>query len=144
MYKKFLLSLMIIFLCVCVSGVYAVGTQEQQAADDKGGVVTAQESQDKRVVPTSAEQVYFSFSSITKQVLPVVVEIDTVEVVKQQSFNFFSPFDFFFGNGGERNGNHPPKERKFERPGLGSGIIIKQDGKTVYVLTNSHVAGKAD
>lgn len=144
MYKKFLLSLIIIFLCVCVSGVYAVGTQEQQAADNKGGVVTAQESQDKRVVPTSAEQVYFSFSSITKQVLPVVVEIDTVEVVKQQSFNFFSPFDFFFGNGGERNGNHPPKERKFERPGLGSGIIIKQDGKTVYVLTNSHVAGKAD
>lgn len=140
MYKKLLLSLMIIFLCVC--GVYAAGLQEQKTGTS--GLTDAPATQDSKVVPSTAEQVYFSFSSITKKVLPVVVEIDTVEMVKQPGFNFFSPFDFFFGNGGERNGNHPPKERKFERPGLGSGIIISQDGNKVYVLTNSHVAGKAE
>jgi serine protease Do len=53
-----------------------------------------------------------------------------------------SPFEFFFGPQGN-NGNQP-QEREFRRSGLGSGVIVKRDGKKVYVLTNEHVVGDAE
>lgn len=145
--KRFLLILLIFM--VSASMLFAMGSNE--SSKPGSGVTEAQPSQDQRVVPGSKEDMYFSFSGITKKVLPVVVELDVVEVVRQETtpFNFFNPFEFFFGGGGGRgndgSGNNNGRTyREFERPGLGSGIIIKQEGDTVYVLTNSHVAGKAD
>ena len=141
--KKFLLVLFI--LMFSASMIFAMGSPE--AAKPESGVTESQPApQDQRVVPSTKGEVYFSFSGITKKVLPSVVELDVVEVVRQETFNFFNPFEFFFGGGrgGENNGKNGKSYKEYERPGLGSGIIIKQDGDTVYVLTNSHVAGKAD
>ena len=56
---------------------------------------------------------------------------------------FSSPFDFFFGNPRNNNGEGGEK-REYKRPGLGSGVIVKKEGKNVFVLTNNHVAGDAD
>ncbi len=145
--KRFLLLLLIFIFSVSI--IFAMGSSEQ--AKPESGITESQPSHDQRVVPGTKEEVYYSFSGITKKVLPSVVELDVVEVVRQETtpFNFLNPFDFFFGGGrggdnNNNNGKNGKTYREFERPGLGSGIIIKQDGDTVYVLTNSHVAGKAD
>ena len=87
-----------------------------------------------------------SFRSISSGVLPSVVEIDVTEKKEVQTMNPFEgwPFDFFFGNpNGEREQDSRNKKREYEQKGLGSGVIVKRTGDTVYVLTNNHVAGKA-
>ncbi|MCQ2604198.1 MAG: Do family serine endopeptidase [Spirochaetia bacterium] len=140
--KKFLIIGLVLILIT--GSLMAMGIQDK----NQNNVTNTEPVAVERVIPQNAGQVMFSFSGITKKVLPVVVEIDTVEVVKQKINNFFTfnPFDFFFGGnpGTEGGKGNQPKERQFERPGLGSGIIINQTDDTVYVLTNCHVAGKAD
>ena len=78
------------------------------------------------------------FRSISSQVLPSVVEVDVTEK-KTRPANPFGdwPFKFF---GMPEGGDEP---REYEAQGLGSGVIIRKDGKKYYVLTNNHVAGSA-
>jgi Do/DeqQ family serine protease len=76
------------------------------------------------------------FRAVSDGVLPSVVELDVVEKRTAPS----NPFGFipFFGSPrGEE------EEREYEQQGLGSGVIVRKTGKTYYVLTNNHVAGKA-
>ena len=77
------------------------------------------------------------FRSISEQVLPSVVEVDVTEK-KTRPANPFGdlPFKFF----GFPENDEP---REYEAQGLGSGVIIRKDGKKYYVLTNNHVAGSA-
>ncbi|MDR1625652.1 MAG: Do family serine endopeptidase [Spirochaetia bacterium] len=86
-----------------------------------------------------------SLRKIAQKTLPVVVEINVVQVVKQQipSFGFGSPFEFFFGSP-KKDDEQKNTEREFRRPGLGSGVIVRKTGEKVYVLTNNHVAGEAN
>ncbi len=77
-----------------------------------------------------------SFRAVASKVLPVVVQINVVEVIRQQAPE--GTFDFFFNT--PRSG----KNGEFRRPGLGSGVIVRQAGDTVYVLTNNHVVGDAE
>ena len=93
---------------------------------------------------------------VAKEVLPAVVEINVVEVIKQQiPGNNFSPFDLFndnwpfrsfpFGNPDQdREEKDPPLEREFRKQGLGSGVIIQANGSKYYVISNNHVVGNAD
>ncbi|MFW6214335.1 MAG: Do family serine endopeptidase [Alkalispirochaetaceae bacterium] len=74
----------------------------------------------------------------SRRVLPVVVEVITVENVTQE---FRSPFEFFFGAPPE---DGREREREFQRRGLGSGIIMQRDGDNYYVATNNHVVAEAD
>ena len=83
-----------------------------------------------------------SFRAIVKKVLPVVVEVNVTDIIKQpvpdvgQGF----PFNFLFPPG---QGNNPPQSQQFKQEGLGSGVIVQRNGDTYYVLTNNHVVGKA-
>ncbi len=91
------------------------------------------------------EAIQLSFREIAKKVLPVVVKIDVTEVVKMPTTGGqLSPFRFFFGtppgNGGEDPTN-PSGDLTVS--GLGSGIIVRKVGNTVYVLTNNHVVESA-
>lgn len=85
-----------------------------------------------------------SFRSISSGVLPSVVEIDVTEKKEISTRNPFEgfPFDFFFGTPRSDSENNDGK-REYEQKGLGSGVIVRRTGNTVYVLTNNHVAGKA-
>lgn len=94
-----------------------------------------------------------AFVAIAKAVQPAVVNINTVQVVKQRMMRGQSPFDDpsmnpfedFFGDDmlrrffGQPPGGQP---REQERRGLGSGMII--DAEKGYILTNNHVITEAD
>jgi len=91
----------------------------------------------------TAQALQNSFRSVAEDVLPIVVELRVVEVVKQQvpQSNGW-PWDFLFP---DQEGEEPEEqEREFRNQGLGSGVIVRQDGNKYYVLTNDHVVGEAD
>jgi serine protease Do len=90
-----------------------------------------------------------TFEGIASKYQPVVVNVTTKKMIKQQvpenEFYFGDPFQFFF----EEPGQQPPQGRQRSKPryyeqkleGDGSGVIISPEG---YVLTNYHVISDAD
>jgi serine protease Do len=87
-----------------------------------------------------------SFRQVAKMALPVVVEVNVVNVVQAPNMsNPKFPFNFFFNRPDDEEESRPEGEApKLRQQGLGSGVIIRRDGKRVYVLTNDHVVGEAD
>ncbi len=97
-------------------------------------------------VPTDAlavaESIQTAVRSVADALLPSVVEISVVEVSKQQVPRFDGvPWDFFFGTPDQGQGG---QEKEYRSQGLGSGIIVRKDGKVYYVVTNNHVVGEAE
>lgn len=89
------------------------------------------------------EEMQNSFRSVIQAVLPAVVRVDVVEVRNVQvprGENGIPFFDFFFSPDGEEG----EQDREFRSEGLGSGIIVRRDGNSYYVLTNAHVVGDAE
>jgi Do/DeqQ family serine protease len=87
-----------------------------------------------------AEGLQTTFRSIAEQVVPQVVEIQTVSTRRQQQTQTYPgiPWNFFFGTPDDGS------EREYRSQGLGSGIIVRQDKDIYYVLTNNHVVADAD
>lgn len=93
-----------------------------------------------------------SFRNVAAKVLPTVVEITVVDVVKQPvpdsgqgfPFNFLLPPQGGQGQGqNQQSQPSPPQSQEFKQEGLGSGVMVKRDGDTIFVLTNNHVVGNA-
>lgn len=86
--------------------------------------------------PADSIDVLRSFQDATRyvaeQVLPVVVEIDTIAEVERRTMRL--PLEFF---------DRDDENRPLLQRGLGSGIIVRRIENEVYVLTNDHVVGNA-
>lgn len=124
------------FSCKANNGSANVAFAESKAVNKK---TATQLSSNSLEVVKSLQEV---FHSVSENVLPAVVEVDVTEktqVASQNPFENFWPFGDGWPFGG--SGNSEPKE--MEQSALGSGVIVRKSGKTVYVLTNNHVAGNA-
>ena len=122
---------LIAMLFVTVFPLFANGGKE-------GGTVVTYEApprEEASFVPSPSglsalEALQNQFRVVADQVLPVVVEVNVVDVVEgRRSFNFF----------GQRGDN-----QQFRQPGLGSGVIVGRSDDLIYVITNNHVVETAD
>jgi Do/DeqQ family serine protease len=106
---------------------------ESHANPNTSGGGSAVPPSNPAVVPVA------SYADIVSKATPAVVTIHSRMRVRQpQQFPFMDDpfFRRFFGERGPQQAPNQP-----ERQGLGSGVIVREDG---YILTNHHVIDGAD
>jgi len=89
---------------------------------------------------SSVEDLQNAFREISSDVLPVVVQVNTVSVIDRRTIN---PFEFFFRFPGRQDQFETPRH-PFRQESLGSGVIVERRNNKVYILTNNHVVENVD
>jgi len=138
--KSGLLLLVAALLVAGAGSVVALGSSESKTSNiqyQEAPPAPARSAAPAGTDLSVAESLQNAFGAAAAKALPVVVEVNVTEVVRQNTSRSITPFDFFFGQTPDSQG------RQFQRQGLGSGVIVGRDQNTVYVLTNNHVVGNA-
>jgi serine protease Do len=115
-----------------------------------GGSVTAPapaaeaaKTEEAPPVPADVDRLSKAFRDAAKRVMPAVVSVTTSQTVTAPASSLGGdPFEDLlrrFGNDVPGPGGGSPQ--KFQRQGLGSGVIVDAEG---HILTNNHVIDQAD
>ena len=86
---------------------------------------------------------------VSASILPSVVTLSVTEIKKVRNPLSGDGFPwFFFGipnqENGEKSDGKDSGEKEYKSEGMGSGVIVRKNGNTYYVLTNQHVTGSAE
>lgn len=134
-----LLMGVIIGLIIAVGFQWTQHSSAQLPMTSEKPVVSPQPASDLSI----ADQLSTIFASVAAQVNPSVVTIFTETTIKMKGQPFSgSPFDNFFGDDFFKKFFQMPNQQgDFKKRGLGSGVVVDQDG---ILLTNNHVVDDAD
>jgi len=137
--KIFLINLVLVGIII---GFVAAFTILARAPVSEGTAIAHAETAplltvDEAGAISQAKAIQSAFNQVSRLVLPSVVELDVLGTSTVDGSDQF-PWRFFFGNPDQAPDEKSAPE-EFEERGLGSGIIVRKDGKRVYILTNNHV-----
>ena len=144
--KLNIFGVLLVFAGIIVGIILAngFGVTDRVKADspDKAQVEGSQNSVTADANLNVANALSDAFADVAEKVNPAVVMISTETTVRRRLPQIPFPFEDFFGvPRGEGNRGEGKNEREFKSQGLGSGVIVRENG---VILTNNHVVHGAD